>query len=70
MKTLIEKRDYKKLYKNAIKGKIKNVVGIDIKFKLPKKPDMTIYNNAGKKKLFSHYGIIIKNIKKNKIKIY
>ena len=70
MKTLIEKRDYKKLYKNAIKGKIKNVVGIDIKFKLPKKPDMIIYNNAGKKKLFSHYGIIIKNIKKNKIKIY
>ena len=37
---------------------------------LSKKPDMIIYNNAGKKKLFSHYGIIIKNIKKNKIKIY
>ena len=31
---------------------------------------MIIYNNAGKKKLFSHYGIIIKNIKKDKIKIY
>ena len=70
MDTLIKKRDYKRLYKNAIKGKIKNVVGIDIKFKLPQKPDLIIYNNSDKKKLFSHYETIVKNIKKKRLKIY
>ena len=70
MKTLIKKRDYKKLYENAIKGKIKNVVGVDIKFKLPKQPDLIIYNNSTKKKLFLNYGMIIKYLKKKKIKIY
>ena len=70
METLINERDYKNLYKNAIKGKIKNVVGIDIQFKLPKNPDLMIYNNSSKKNLFLNYGKIIKNLKKKKIKIY
>lgn len=70
METLINERDYKNLYKNAIKGKIKNVVGIDIQFKLPKNPDLMIYNNSSKKNLFLNYGTIIKNLKKKKIKIY
>ena len=67
METLINERDYKNLYKNAIKGKIKNVVGIDIQFKLPKNPDLMIYNNSSKKNLFLNYGTIIKNLKKKKI---
>ena len=57
MQTLIKKRDYKGLYKNAIRGKTKNVVGIDIKFKLPKKPDLIIKNDGSKKP-----DLIIKNL--------
>ena len=40
------KRDNKKLYKKALSGKIKNVVGVDIKFKPPLSPDLIIENNA------------------------
>ena len=70
MEILIKKRDYKNLYKNAIKGKIKNVVGIDIKFKSPENPDFVINNNSSKKKLFLNYEKIIKNFKEKNIKIY
>ena len=70
METLIKKRDYKNLYKNAMKGKIKNVVGIDIKFKIPKNPDFIINNNSSKKKLFLNYEKIIKIFKEKNIKIY
>ena len=44
METLIKSRDYKGLYKKAIKGKIKNVVGIDIKNSDPKSPNLIIQN--------------------------
>ena len=64
MQTLIKKRDYKGLYKNAIRGKTKNVVGIDIKFKLPKKPDLIIKNDGSKKQLYKFYPEIINRIKK------
>lgn len=70
MQTLIKKRDYKGLYKNAIRGKTKNVVGIDIKFKLPKKPDLIIKNDGSKKQLYKFYPEIIKRIKEKKIKLY
>ncbi len=40
------KRDNKELYKKAIDGKIKNVVGVDIKFEPPLSPDLIIDNNA------------------------
>tara|TARA_Y100000590_G_C15594886_1_gene967614 strand:+ start:521 stop:1015 length:495 start_codon:yes stop_codon:yes gene_type:complete len=40
-KTLI-KRNQKKLYSKGNKGRVKNVVGIDIKFNKPIKPDLTI----------------------------
>ena len=40
------KRDNKELYKKALNGKIKNVVGVDIKFKPPLSPDLVIDNNA------------------------
>ena len=48
MKASIEtllKRDIKNLYKPALAGKIKNVVGIDIPFPEPDEPDLTIDNN-------------------------
>ena len=41
---ILRKRDYKKLYKKAFSGKIKNVVGVDIKFIKPK-PDLIINNS-------------------------
>lgn len=43
------KRDIKNLYAPAYKGKIKNVVGVDIPFPKPELPDMIIDNS--KKKL-------------------
>ena len=44
LKTLLS-RDKQKLYKNAINGQIKNVVGIDIKFNKPIKSTIVIDNN-------------------------
>ena len=38
------KRDYKNLYRDAQQGHIKNVVGVDIPFAAPTKPDMVIRN--------------------------
>lgn len=67
---ILLKRDYKKLYKNALEKKIKNVVGIDIKFVKPKKPDFIIDNTSSKKKLYKYYPKIIKQIKKKNIKIF
>lgn len=43
LEVLIE-RDIKNLYKPAIEGKVKNVVGIDIPFEPPLSPDLTIDN--------------------------
>ena len=54
-------RDKKKLYSKGLKGEIKNVVGIDIKAELPKKPDIKIFNygnltiNDSLNKLENHY---------------
>lgn len=67
---LIKNRDYKKIYKNALKGKIKNVVGVDIPFKFPKNPDLIIKNYSTKKILFTNYDLIIKKLKKKKLKIF
>jgi len=38
-------RDNKQLYKKALNGEIKDVVGVDIEFKPPYSPDMIIDNN-------------------------
>ena len=43
IQTLIE-RDKKDIYKQALEGKMKNVVGIDIKFSPPENPDLIIDN--------------------------
>ena len=66
----LKERDYKKLYKKALSGKIKNVVGVDIKFTKPKKPDLIIDNSKNKKNLFQNYSKILKEIKRKKIKIF
>ena len=64
------KRDYKKLYSTAIKGKIKNVVGVDLPFKKPLGSNIYIKNNSTKKKFLQNIKLINKYINQNKIKIY
>lgn len=45
---LVNDRDYKGLYRDALLGKKTNVVGVDMKFDVPKQPDITISNTASK----------------------
>ena len=52
-KILIE-RDSKGLYKKHIAGDIDNVVGFDIPFQEPKKPDLVIENNGSKEKFLEN----------------
>lgn len=40
------KRDSKELYKKALKGEIKNIVGIDLDFTPPEAPDLIINNDG------------------------
>ncbi len=63
-------RDYKKLYKNALAKKIRNVVGVDIVFKKPKNPDFVIKNIGSKETLYKNYHPIMREIKRKKIKVY
>jgi adenylylsulfate kinase len=69
LKSLI-KRDYKGLYKKALKKKIKNVVGIDLPFKDPKGIDLFLSNDGSKKEFLNKIAIIKKFLIKKKIKIY
>ncbi len=69
MKILFQ-RDTKNLYKKAIKKKIKNVVGVDIKFRKPINPDLIINNHRSKKYLYQSYREIINKIRKKNIKFY
>ncbi len=64
---ILAKRDFKNLYKRALMGKIKNVVGVDIPFKFPKNPDLVIDNSKSKKNLNNLVDLIIK--KSNILKI-
>lgn len=57
-KILIE-RDSKGLYKKHIAGDIDNVVGFDIPFQEPKKPDLVIENNGSKEKFLENSKKII-----------
>jgi len=66
----LKKRDYKGLYRKAIKGKIKNVVGIDLPFIEPKHIDLYLENNASKKSFLYKTRLINKFLKEKKIKIY
>ena len=69
-KEVLLKKNYKNLYKNALNGKIKNVVGIDLPFNRPKGSNLNIENNLTKNRLFENIEKIFLNIKKNNIKIF
>lgn len=57
------KRDPKGIYKNALNGSVKNVLGIDLEFEEPDNPDMVLENDSGKsceslaRKIFERFGI-------------
>ena len=57
------KRDYKKLYYNALNKKIKNVVGVDIPYRKPINCYMYLENNFTKKDF-------LKNVQKIKRKLF
>jgi len=46
--SILKSRDQKGLYSAFEKGEINNVVGLDLKFEEPKKPDLIIENNGTK----------------------
>lgn len=62
------KREVKSLYRDALDGKIKNVVGIDIKFPEPNS-HLTIDNNDNDLDFKNKIKIILKEMKKNNLKI-
>ena len=62
MENLIQ-RDTKKIYKRAFQKKLKNVVGVDIKFNIPKNSDLKIDNNMNDKKLNKILSLIYENKK-------
>ena len=51
---LKKERDYKGIYKDAKKGKIRNVVGYDIEFPEPIGSDLIIKNNGALKDIDKH----------------
>ena len=55
-------REIKKIYKRALQKKMKNVVGVDIKWHAPKKPDL-IFDQKNQTKLSEMTSIIKKQIK-------
>ena len=67
---ILRKRDYKKLYRNSLNGKIKNVVGVDLKFYPPKSSDIFLKNNSSKSDFLKNINKINKHIKTKKIEIY
>jgi adenylylsulfate kinase-like enzyme len=66
----LKKRDYKGLYQKAVKGKIKNVVGIDLPFVEPKHIDLYLENNSTKKNFLDKTKFINRFLIEKKIKIY
>ena len=62
-KDVLIERDAKGIYKKALKGEIKNVVGIDIDFIPPIKPNKTIVNNGSLEDLYREGDGIIEAIK-------
>ena len=60
---ILVERDAKGLYKKAMAGEIKNVVGVDIPFKPPLKPDLTIKNDSSLEELYSRGDKVIELIR-------
>ena len=69
LKNLV-KRDYKSLYKKSLQGKIKNVVGVDIKLNVPKYSNIYLSNNSSKKNFLKNVYIIKNYVKSKKIKVF
>ena len=65
---ILVKRDVKSLYKNALTGKIKNVVGVDIKFPEPNS-DLVIENNKVDYEFDNKIELIFKTLDEKNIKI-
>ena len=64
------KRDYKKLYRRAIKKKIKDVVGIDLPFKKPTGSHLYLKNNKTKKDFLKNLDMVFNKINISRIKIF
>jgi len=58
------RRDSKDLYKNALNGKIKDVVGVDIDFPEPLSPNLVIENNNFDTTVANHAVTIFNHISK------
>ena len=57
---ILKARDQKNLYSKALNGQIKNVVGVDLEFSEPTKPDIIIKNSEGLEKYLSNVNKILK----------
>ena len=56
-------REQKGLYSKALRGEIKNVVGVDLSYDKPKNADLVIYNSK-KENIDKKVDIIIKSFQK------
>ena len=56
---ILEKRDQKNIYSKALRGEIKNVVGVDLKFPEPKKSDLVIINSGNLEKFLKNVNKIL-----------
>ena len=57
---LREHRDYKQLYQDAEAGKMKDVVGVDIPFYPPERPDLVVENNGSLNEIPGMVDIILR----------
>ena len=55
-------RDTKQIYRKALNGEAKNVVGVDIEFKKPENPNIIIDNNQPRESLAELAQIIVDDI--------
>ena len=61
LKNLLQ-RDTKQIYRKALNGETKNVVGVDIEFKKPENPNIIIDNNQPRENLAELAQIIVDDI--------
>lgn len=62
---IVIQRDHKGLYQKALKGNMSNIVGVDIEFLAPLKPDLVIHNDQGLDRIEHFSDDIFNRIKKN-----
>lgn len=51
---ILRKRDQKRLYSDAQRGKVKNLIGVHQTFDIPQNPDIIISNSHDKKRFLVH----------------